>query len=444
MSSRRRRLQALLYALPVLAVAVVGIAVLGPGADRPYRAARVYGGPTQGVESLPLHVVIVDRIGEVEVGVAGREVDVSLRVGADKVLHKRVTTDARGHAWPTFALPKHAGALKISVQDGGRDIGSARVDLSRSAWLAKARGRGGFLKGKRAGTLRVDVSPARGVLAVPFPDHLIVQVSEASRAVAGAQVTLSKEDGGAQKPVTTDAHGRAQLPYLALEHALSVKVVATAGEGRSGWFWGALPVVPGALDARLTEAGIRLESAILRDVAYVVLLTQAGRLDHAAITLEPDGRGGAVGLWKIKPPKEQRSWCMVSSESDFNAPATVGWPMYVPSAPALADTFAVPDVELLDGAPARYLVQKGRRLRARYFAGAFVIAAALLALGLMALDSRLASRELLRHLAAAGASDEELAQLTSKSLWPFIVLIALASVLLGFALLALLILAQGM
>ncbi|HMR08111.1 MAG TPA: carboxypeptidase-like regulatory domain-containing protein, partial [Polyangiaceae bacterium] len=319
MSSRRRRLQALLYALPVLAVAVVGIAVLGPGADRPYRAARVYAGPTQGVESLPMHVVVVDRIGEVEVGVAGHEVDVSLRVGADKVLHKRVTTDARGHAWPTFALPKHAGALKVSVQDGGRDIGSARVDLSRSAWLAKARGRGGFLKGKRAGTLRVDVSPARGVLAVPFPDHLVVQVSEASRAVAGARVTLSKEDGGSQKPVTTDAHGRAQLPYLALEHALSVKVVATAEEGRSGWFWGALPVVPGALDARLTEAGIRLESAILRDVAYVALLTQAGRLDHAAITLEPDGRGGAVGLGKIKPPKQQPRWWMGSSESDFNA-----------------------------------------------------------------------------------------------------------------------------
>jgi hypothetical protein len=443
MASRRRHLQALLYALPMLAVAVVGIAILGPGADRPYRVARVYAGPTQGVDVLPLHLVVVDRIGEAESPVAGRSVDVTVRAGAGKPILRSVTTDERGHAWPTFSLSTGTSPLEISVQDRGHDLGSGQADVSRDSWAARARGRSGFLKGKRQGKLRVDVTPERGVLAVPFRDHLIVQVSEDSHAVVGAQVSLAKEDGDSA-PATTDAHGRARLRYLALEHALSVKVSAKADGGRSGWFWGALPVVPGAIDARLTDAGIRVESAISRDVAFLALLTDTGRRDHAAVALEPDGRGGSVGLWKVKPPKQQRAWCMVSSESDFNAPGTVGWPLYAPSPPALAETFAVADIELVDGAPARYLVQKARRLRARFLAGTFVIAAALLALALMALDSRLAGRELVRHLTAAGASPEELDQLTSKSLWPFVVLIALVSVLLGFALLALLILAQGM
>ncbi len=442
MPPRRRRLHALLYVLPVLSVAVVALAILGPGADRPYRVARVYAGPTDGVNSLPLHLVVVDRLGEVERGVAERSVEIAVQVGGRELVRQAFVTDSRGHAWPTLEFENPGGAFELRVRDGPRSIATGMVQLTAGQWTDKARSRGGFVKGKRKGELRVSVAPERGVLAVPFGDHLIVEVRDSDGVISGAKVLVHQEGDKPKAEATTDESGRVRVPIEVPEHAMSVKAHASTSDGRDGTFWGALPVVPGALDARSSDAGIRVESPILREVAYVALLTNSGRQAHAAIPLEADGRGGSIGLWKVPVPKSEDSWCMTSSESDFQAPATVGWPLR--SSARLGQTFAVADVLVLDGTPAAFSVQKKRRMRARWFAGAFVVGAALLAIALMALENQLTTRDLSRHLAAAGTSDEELARLTSKSLWPFIVLTALACVLLGFTLIALLTLAHGM
>src|SRR5258708_1412291 len=50
-----------LLAVPSLAMAVVGFAVLGPGAARSFDGAQIWGGPTAGVRTLSWRVLALER-----------------------------------------------------------------------------------------------------------------------------------------------------------------------------------------------------------------------------------------------------------------------------------------------------------------------------------------------------------------------------------------------
>ncbi|MEZ4219592.1 MAG: hypothetical protein R3B13_01605 [Polyangiaceae bacterium] len=442
MSAGPRRLHAVLYALPMISVAVVAFAILGPGAERPFRVATVALGPTENIQRLPLHVAVTDRLGEAEVPVPNLTVRVQASTQAGNSAALEVQTDAQGHAFPNLKLQNGGGPVEIAVREGKRVLAEGRVSLSTADWLRLARGRGGFLDGTKRGELQVNVGPERGSVAVPFADWLVVDVRDARGPVQGAVVNLVSDDTKSAR-ATTDGMGRARLRIEVNQHAIVVRVEARH-EQREGSFWGALPVVPGAMDARLTAEGIRVASPIEREVAYVTLLGEDKRLANSALRLEPDGRGGAVGLWKIDLPASGPAWCMVSSEADHFTPGTVGWPLLRASTTRPARTLAIPDILLLDNHGARFREERRRLSKARWLAGIFVVGAAVLAIALMAIDNRRAARILTHHLIAAGSTQEEQDKLTSKSLWPWVVLTALSCVLLGFSLLALVTLARGM
>jgi hypothetical protein len=236
----------------------------------------------------------------------------------------------------------------------------------------------------------------------------------------------------------TDADGRARVTVTPTEHAVSLVVRASKGSDE-GRFDGALPVIPGAIWVERSGEDLRVVSPIARDVAYATLVTETERLAGAAVALSSDGRGGAVGTWRMPPvPSTAKPlWAVVSSEPDQHSMALVGWPLSGDTDEP-PRTFDVPDRLLLDGAPAAFARDAARRQRARSLAALFAVCAMALAVVLLALRTRGARRDLEQHFEQAGDGMFAPADLSGgdrqSTLW---VLAALLCVALGFAAIAL-------
>ncbi|MBX3126095.1 MAG: hypothetical protein KF718_05235 [Polyangiaceae bacterium] len=431
MSPKRSRslLRLVLLGLPLLTVAVLGFAALGPASLQPYRFARVSGGPTEST-GLAVQLELVERIRDLEAPLAQREVTLSLARQGQRV-QLRGTSDARGRVYLVTELGGQ-GPLELEVHADGVLLAQGRAEVTERAFAAKLRSRGGWLQGATEGSLEVRAAPRRGVFAVPFADELVLEVTRDGAAVSDARVTVAL-DGIDVGSAVTSARGRATLTLTPVHHAQTVRVSALAGDA-SGSMTAPLAVLPGAFDARPGPEGVTVRAPIERDVAYVALLTPSTRLAHAALELKPDGRGGSLGSWRVSTAGA--SHVLVSSEPDFASPAAVGWPL-VTDGETFATTLSAPDLPWVDGGPARHAVERTRQGRAKLVAAGFVAAAALLALALLLLENRRSSATLFAHLERAGSTVDEVDRATARRTWPLVVLSALAAVLLGFAIVAL-------
>src|SRR5262245_7554112 len=87
----------LLFGTPITAVLVVLLGVVSGGV-RPFRSARVYSGPTQGITDLSLRVELGLRDRVVEVPVTGEPFNVTVMEGGQRVASARGRSDELGNA----------------------------------------------------------------------------------------------------------------------------------------------------------------------------------------------------------------------------------------------------------------------------------------------------------------------------------------------------------
>jgi hypothetical protein len=437
--------KAVLFALPVVAVLVIGFALFGVGAPRPYSGVRVFGGPTEAATVLSWRVAVVERFGEVEQPAAGQKLELELQLADGRKAQWVGEVDALGMCAPRvlFGTPGVGGRLAVSARAvshaGSESLGSGRVELRIDAWQKRAARVGGWSTGSAKGDLAIRVALARGVLAVPFAEKLLIEVRDARGAVRGAALDLEPEGldlVGAAAKLVTDQQGRAETSVAAREHNVALRVRAKATDGRSGEWYAMLYVVPGALSADLVQDELRILSPIQRDDAFYALIDENGRLAGGPVKLEPDGRGGAVALLDLPPLPSGPIWAVVSGEPELDSGSTVGWPLRPKGPGEPLATLTIPDQLLLDTLPQGFARDAERRKYARWLAGVFTALSVALAYALLASRARAAQAALEAHLARAGAGLEGVERAAGRGLGLWLVIAALCLAL-GFTIVAL-------
>jgi hypothetical protein len=410
--------------LPVLAVAVVGLVVLRLGKTHAVVGARLRGGPTEGAHTLSYRLELVERHGDAEHGVPGRRVSVEARLETGETMVWQGALDGEGAAAVSLS-PRSAIAagrsgisgpvgLRVTASGAVEPIAEARVLVTRARWAGTARRRGGWVEGPEVNGLRVRAAAAHGAFAVPFADPLLVDARRARGPFAGT-ITCECDSAGEKAPRLIYSSPGA-LPARALvrplEHATSVPLVARDRDGTTALLDVTLAVVPGALHAELVAEGVRVESPILRDRAYVAVVTETDRLVGGTVVLHGTDRGTAEGVLTVRLPPQGPLWAVVSSEPDMGSAALVGWPLRdAERAPDLASsapptTFDVADVLVVDSVGDKVRRELGRARRVRVLAALFAALAILLSAVLVARRARTAQAALEAHLAASGTDAE--------------------------------------
>ncbi|HVU04667.1 MAG TPA: hypothetical protein VHE30_23090 [Polyangiaceae bacterium] len=431
--------------LPVLAVAVVLYAVLVAGRVRPVDAARLRGGPTEGATRLSYRVEVVARDGEGERPRTNLGVVLEATAAGLPMLAARGVTDGEGAVSLSLTAPRAiASAVTLRVRsEAGAVLLEQPVRVSVADWAGNARRRGGWVEGRAVNGLSVRVAAARGVFAVPFQDSFVVDVRRAGGTFDG-QVTCRCPGPRGESPTETTlfpATGRTlplAVPVLPLEHATDVSLVATDADGTRATLDVSLAVVPGALHAEATPQGVLVESPIVRDVAYVALVTERERIAGGTVRLAPTPRGTSSGVFETPLPPDRPLYAVVSSEPDLRSPALVGWPIATETGAGPPRTLDVPDVLAADGVVPRFEAELSRARRARFFSGGVAGAALLLSALLVARRAKLAKDALSVHLAESGMEGDAAARAVGTggaAVWVVLVsilVLVLGAMLVGF------------
>ncbi len=376
----------LLFVLPAVAAAIVLWAVLYAGVSEPVLAVQIFGGPSG---SAPRSLLITALRTDGSRGVLVP--DLPLRLGARAGGANAVwtgSTDATGHAEVALEWSGSATALPevtVIATETGVVLGQGTLDLSTERWLRGARQQGGWLTGLVQGELELRVAPLEGALAVPFETQLLVEITKQAAAPLGEVARLIAElDGAAltlpasSEALSSDLAGKARLSLRPEAHAVSLRLRAETPSGARGEWFGALPVVPGALHAELGTGRLRVRSPIERSHAYVSLITRTERLGGAILALQAEPHGDFEAELSLEPPLLERlraepSWAVVSSEFDKRSPAVVGWPIGAAARDLPPHTLDVPDQLLLDAAPAALALDRELKLGRRRLAAGLLL-----------------------------------------------------------------------
>ena len=427
--------------LPVLTILVVGYAWLVAGAPRKLHGARVYGGPSEGVAKLSLRVESVERDGEREAPFWNGPLTARARASSGPAALATVTQAVHGVA--DFELPFTRavhGPIEFELRDAASAVlASGRIELDVTRWAARARRRGGWIRGRADHGLVLSVAAERGALVVGAPGPLLIRVQRAGLPVAGALLSVSAEGARVTgtEQLRSDERGRARVFFDANDLNPSLRVEARTEDGRSGLIETPISVVAGGLQALAIGDELSVESAVPQSEVFFALVSDRQRLGGGVIALTPNGRGGSVGSARITHA-ESPTWVFVSSEVDLNSAAAIGWPL--DSGPEPAQTFDVPDKLLLDGLPAAFAHEQQRRSRVRWLTALFIGLAFALSVALLVLRVKAADRDLTRHLREDLDADLA-ARIAPRRLLPL--LVAVLTILLGFAAIGLIVLARG-
>jgi hypothetical protein len=422
-----------LYALPVVTVAVIALALVTGGAARPVRVARIWGGPTTGARvSLRAEVfdLIEERAAVHEAPVGGGRISVELHAPAFDAA-RTLPLDDEGGAEMSFEPPQAARPLELRLTQAGSELARGRIELAAEPWAGAARRRGGWAT-THAGAFELRVAPARGALAVPFEEELFVSVT---RDGAPAQnLTVAATGTGARvtpRELRTDANGRCSFRLAPEEHAVSVTFDVNGGAQASF----ALPVVPGAMRAFKDGDALVIEAPVPRESAYFAVVTPTERWFGGRVTLSPGANGRSSARVALPPLGQGPHFAVVSSELDLRSAAAVGWPLEPAADGEPQRTFDAVEALLLDGRPRALQRDARRRTRTRWVLGAFSAAALAVELLLLVAFTRRSDRALDAHLEHAGLNLEDVSRLAPKR--SPAVAVALIAVALGFLVVAL-------
>ncbi|HKY37714.1 MAG TPA: hypothetical protein VJN18_17350 [Polyangiaceae bacterium] len=433
----------LLFAVPLSAVLIVLLGVVSGGA-RPFRSARVYGGPTQGLTELSLRIEVGERDRIAEVPVPGAALSVVAIEGGQRVATARAKTDSLGITEIALRLPRpRESALELWVDyasEVAAPLAKGLVLGSREAFRAKASRRGGFQRGRYTGELELSVAPAHGVLVTAqgaLDDELLIRAERAGGPVIDARIGIKLEGAEpAETQVRTDAAGLARLKLRPNAATVRVALDAVAEGIGAGTLAARLNVVQGAIRVTRRGEALSIESGGAATLAYLGFFDESRRYLglRVPMTPAPDGRLVAELPWPAALTA-QPLWVVASSQADLASPSAVGWPT-TPTDELAPRTFDARELLLLDGAPAAALREAKRERRVRLVTVGYAAMALLFTLLLFVKRVRDADAEIGQHLSRAGVDDDAAPSIVPASRGR--VVLAAACIGLGFLVLALL------
>lgn len=328
----------------------------------------------------------------------------------------------------------------------------------------------------KSGPITVDVVIEGGRLVPGFATPVWVRMSPASAAAGkDASIEIATEPGLLvdKERVTPCKNGWAEIPMTAQAHITGSRFTAHGGQGggespaKGDWF-GPMPVAAGAffIGVPRTVAESAPLTAVLvapnpRTVVYAELHDRKGRVAAAAlpVAVEP-GDPTPRARFALPPLAPGVYWVVASGEprgGENLAGAAIGRPFLVGSAPAgsgidASDTCSVgpwlaqkatPAVArwvAVDGLPARSASNRSRYRLGMLIAMVSLLAAAILEALILAAASREA--RIVLELAELDETDPSAQKVTARPPGGSL-LIAILVAVLGFALLAALLVAKG-
>jgi hypothetical protein len=458
------------------------------GAGEPIRSATVWvappGRPPEPGAPVPLAIQVVTYLEErgVRETVPMNGLTVTARTKDGAEAHWSGASNGDGVAEASLALPglDPAAPLGIEVALAGEPtplgIGIADLRLPPSeAWGRGARSedRGAVRPSKREGGLALDVLVEEDRLVVGFETPVWLHVVAAGLDPTKVTLAVVPEPGlevaGGSPHFGANCDGWTEMPAMAQAHVVGLDVAATAPDGRSGVWFGALPVAPGAFFIgmpRVVAAG-KSETAVLvapnpRRFAYAEIDDESGRVFAAALPVAVEaGDPTPRARLAIPPLASGLHWLVVSGEprgAERLTGAAIAKPFLVGTEPGI-DTNAACRVgpwlarRAAAGFPRRLafdgIATRGAPNRARHRIGLFLglvalLAAAVLEVLLLVSAAREArAAMLLAELDAGdGAGELEAERVTARTPGGSLAVGLLVAVL-GFALLAALLVTKG-
>lgn len=421
-------------ALPLLTVLVVAYALFVGAVPRPVVSARVYGGPTEGVRELALRVEVVERDGEKESAYWNSALDASV-IDARGTSIARATHAEQGVTELRFAFATATqGPLTLVLRDARTLLASGELRLDTAHWAARARRRGGWIRGRESNGLQLSVAAERGAFVIGSADPLRIRLLRSGQPAPGVRLRMNAQGArvAGAEGLVSDAQGQARVQIEVNELNPTLRVEAEAGAVIDT----GLLVVPGGMHVSVLGDQLRIESAVPRERAFYSLVTSERRVQGGVLALSPTDDGGASATLALRNVPDP-AWLVVSSEVDLNSAAAIGWPLSL--GPEPAQTFDVADTLLLDGLPAAFEREQARRSRVRWLCAGLIALALLLSAALLVLRVRAAERDIARHL-SADLEPELAARIAPRRLLGLIV--ALLTLALGFVAFALIVAAR--
>ena len=398
------------YVIPVVAVVVTALVLLGPGAGRSAIGVRVRGLPREGSTALALRIETVRRASTVDDAVAVTGLSVEGTAAGAALGPWQGSTGSDGIA--EVSLPTGQplrGPVSLRVTRGEAVLAEGPITIPPAAHVAAGPA---VVGGVTTGDLSIQVEVLQGTLAAPFEGSLRLRLVGSGREPLrqpGVVLEVSMTGGeltAGQERVETDRSGAATLQVKPLAHHVELTVTARDPAGRTGRWVGVLPVLPGAM--RLEPLGATELSVISpapRERAYVSLLSDHGRVAGAVVPLVRDPAGFHAGRFAAElPPAPAQLHAVVSGDPYEQGVGTVAWPIR----PAEGAPAVQPITLLLDGLPAAELREMARANRARQLGLLVIGAAALLEVLLLVRVSRASQRRLEEHLNQASGEAAEM------------------------------------
>lgn len=361
----------LLLVVPALATALVVFVTFGPGQERTVKGARVLvaAGEPAGVRSLRIETIErgapIPRATEVP--------DLQIFVDGDAEPLWRGSSGPFGVADAKLRRPVPSGA-RVRVRTGDRTLAEGQLRTASSE-PASPSFQPAKLEGVAEGELTVSAEAAAGTLVPSIAGGVVVTVSDRSGAVSDAKLTMKAT---AVEPAELEVdvkNGRALLSLAVIAPPAAVELTARA-EGRTGTLRAELPTTMGAIAAVAANGRVELVSPAPREVAFVSLFDEAGRVGGAVVLLEasPDGyfRGSL-------PIERGVAALTVSSDAREASGSTVTWPGEDQSGLASAPRLSV----AVDGMPQALQAEATRLSRVRTATTAALSLAAALEIALL-------------------------------------------------------------
>lgn len=342
----QRRLTALVFGIPALAVTFAGLVWFVGRWGAPRWAGKVWIATTE-----PGHVRLRAQVTSFpQRSLPERPLQVSATIHRVGAAPRRLygQTDADGYVDFEARLADGTGGPTLSLDVEGDPLIRSHSWQYASLEAPLRPGRSpGVVHLKPAGT-EVTVVVRHGVLTVPVPDD--IRLSWATDP-GGSEPSTSKfglELEGASGPRgerTFEVSAGDWFAISPLEHVVELTLRTPNGTSEVNVGFGLLPVVPGAIAARLTDGVLQVISPVPRPRVHVALATadRVLALDQVALAPTKSGVGG------IGPPHvggtlgfegtldlpdgvsgvlaREAVWAVTSSEPDFQSEAQVGWPL---------------------------------------------------------------------------------------------------------------------
>lgn len=404
----------LLLVVPLSAVGVVLLGVVSGGV-RPFKSARVYAGPTEGLTELNLRVELGERNRAVEAPLLHEPFGVVVVEGGQRVASASGRTNELGSAEVRLRLPRpRDSALELWVEPPSRvEAPLARgLVLGRKQVFQAVSRRGGFQGARHSGDIELAVAPAHGVLVTAqgaLQDELVLRAQHGGAPLVGARVEVKLEGGEpAEATLRTDARGLARLTVRPSDAQLRVELDASADGIGKGSLATRFDVVQGAIRARRDGERLLLETSGAAGRAFVGFFDESRRYGggSALLSQAPDGRLVGELPWPagltVSP-----LWVVTSSQPDLASPSAVGWPVVTAGEPD-PRTFDARELLLLNGAPPAQLREERRARRIRWVTAGYASLALLLTLVMFVRRVRESDETIARHLAESGVDDAAL------------------------------------